>query len=337
MRILHLLSQIEVTGAEVYATQLAHSQLEAGMQVWIMSDTLHTLTAAHYVPLPLHQRTVWRRLSNVYKVRRFIKAQQIDVVHAHSRAASWVGYFASLGIKTPLISTIHGRQKPSVSKKIWNMYGDRLLTICENLRSQILAQLKLTARQVYVVPNGVEFKSVVAHKLPSVSMLTIAGRTTGPKGQITSDIIVEILPSLLAEQSNLHVQLLGGELTNLPSIAQERFAQLQQCYPQRLHHHGFVANLSDYLVNSSCVLAAGRVAIEALALGVPTVAIGEALFVGLVDESTLAAAMDSNFGDIGCTYKAAPIDLTHLKSVIGRRLSESGNRAASGASSGSAP
>ena len=316
MRILHLLSQIEVTGAEIYATQLAQLQLAAGEQVWIMSDTLHTPTEARYICVPLHQRSFWRRIHNIYSIRKFIKAKQIDVVHAHSRAASWVGYFATLNTKTPLISTIHGRQKSSISKKIWNRYGERVIPVCENLRQQILAQLKLTARQVRVIPNGLEFKSLSERKLSLVPMLTIAGRTTGPKGRITSEIILEVLPSLLAEQTNLKIQFLGGALTNLSLAAQQQFVQLQQRYPQRLFHYGFVNNLSDYLVRSSCVIAAGRVAIEALALGVPTIALGEALLVGVVDELTLSAAIDSNFGDIGCSYKAAPIDIKFVKTAI---------------------
>ncbi len=316
MRILHLLSQLEVTGAEVYATQLAQLQLVASEQVWIMSDTLHTPTAARYISVPLHQSSFWRRVHNIFVVRKFIKYHQINVVHAHSRAASWVAYFATLGTKVPLVSTIHGRQKPSISKKIWNRYGERVITVCENLRQQILGQLKLTVRHVRVIPNGIEFKSLPERKLPSVPLLTIAGRTTGPKGQITSEIILEILPSLLAEQTNLQVQFLGGALTNLSAAAQEQFAQLQQRYPQRLFHYGFVSNLSDYLAQSSCVIAAGRVAIEALSLGVPTVALGEALLVGLVDESTLNAAIASNFGDIGRSYKAAPIDIKLVKISI---------------------
>jgi peptidoglycan/xylan/chitin deacetylase (PgdA/CDA1 family) len=320
LRILHVLSQIEVTGAEIYATQLAHCQLAAGLQVWIMSDTLHTLTAAQYLPMPLHQRSFWRRLTNIYKVRQFIKTQKIDVVHAHSRAASWVGYFATLRTKVPLISTIHGRQKPSLSKKMWNMYGDRLLTVCENLRQQILTQLTLTSRHVRVIPNGLEFNFLPERRLSAAPMLTLAGRTTGPKGKITSDIILQILPSLLAEHSTLQVQLLGGALNNLSSTAQEQFAQLQQRYPQRLFHHGFVTNLADYLGQSSCVVAAGRVAIDALALGVPTVALGEALLIGLVDEANLVAAIDSNFGDIGITYQAVPIDVQKIKEAISAAL-----------------
>lgn len=316
MRILHLLSQIEVTGAEVYATQLAHYQLAAGDQVWIMSDTLQTPTHAQYISVPLHQRHVIRRWQNVYQIRQFIKAQHIDVVNAHSRAASWVGYFATRGTKIPLISTIHGRQKPSLSKKLWNMYGERVLCICENLRQQVLTQLKLTPAQVLVVPNGLEFNALPERKPPPAPMLTIAGRTTGPKGRVTSEIILEVLPRLLAEHPNLQIQLLGGELCNLKIAAQEKFAELQQHYSDRLFHHGFVNNLSDYLAQSSCVIAAGRVAIEALALQVPTIAVGEACYVGLVDESTLTAAVDSNFGDIGRTYGGAIINLENLKTTI---------------------
>ena len=92
MRILHLLSQIEITGAEVYAVQLAEQQLVDEHQVWIMSDTLQSKTDATYVPVSLHVRTASQRWRNIKIARAFIKEHNIDVVHAHSRAAIWVGY-----------------------------------------------------------------------------------------------------------------------------------------------------------------------------------------------------------------------------------------------------
>jgi hypothetical protein len=143
MKILHLLSQIQVTGAETYAASLIEWQQEQGHEVWILSDTFATETTAHYQSLPVDNRSFLQRIKNIFAVRRFIRLHQIDVVHAHSRASSWVGYFATRWTRLPLISTVHGKQKTSLSKKLWNMYGEQIIAVSPNVARQITTQLNL--------------------------------------------------------------------------------------------------------------------------------------------------------------------------------------------------
>ena len=49
MNILMALSQLEITGAEVYATTIADELIERGNKVYIVSDTLTTPTKAEYI------------------------------------------------------------------------------------------------------------------------------------------------------------------------------------------------------------------------------------------------------------------------------------------------
>jgi glycosyltransferase involved in cell wall biosynthesis len=51
--------------------------------------------------------------------------------------------------------------------------------------------------------------------------------------------------------------------------------------------------------SASVVVGAGRVVLEALASGVPAVALGESSALGLLTEENFEQAFDSNFGDCG--------------------------------------
>ena len=110
--------------------------------------------------------------------------------------------------------------------------------------------------------------------------------------------------------------MLGGKLSQLTITAQQQFKRLQKAYPHRLRHLGFVENLSACLNASRCVVAAGRIAIEALTQGVPVVAVGEISFMGLIDLHNLPAAMASNFGDMGTQYEPGPIDFSAITTAI---------------------
>ena len=320
MRILHLLSQIQVTGAETYATTLADEQIKLGHEAWIISDTLQSKTKAIYIAQPLHVRTLIQRIKNIIAIRNFVRQHKIDVVHAHSRASIWVGYFALKGSKVPLVSTIHGRQKPSVSKRLFDFYGDKVITVCDNAKTQLEAAVKVSPHKITVIPNAVDFSAFTPAAEVKTSTLVIAGRSTGPKGQLLADIITTQLTAIMQQLPQLQVQIIGGTLTQLTPDAQTCLQKLQQQFSGRIVHLGFVENLADYLQQASCVIAAGRIAIETLAYQVPLIAMGEALNVGWVTAHNLTQAMASNFGDMGTHYDLDPIGCDDLVSTLKQAL-----------------
>ena len=84
LRILHVLSQVQLTGAEVYAIALADAHIVAGNEVFIISDKLHKPTNAKYFAQPIDKRTYKQRLKNIIFIKKIIAEHKIDVVHAHS-------------------------------------------------------------------------------------------------------------------------------------------------------------------------------------------------------------------------------------------------------------
>src|SRR5512137_2190134 len=57
MRILHVLSQFEVTGAEVYAAVLSRRQHDLGHTIFIVSDTFSVPFPGTYIPHPIGVRS----------------------------------------------------------------------------------------------------------------------------------------------------------------------------------------------------------------------------------------------------------------------------------------
>ena len=101
MRILHVLSANFFAGSVAYAVALAEAHHREGHQVWLASDAAALPTVAAQVQLPISQRKYGQRLRNIRALRTLVRQHNIDVVHAHSRAASWVSYFAVRGLGVP--------------------------------------------------------------------------------------------------------------------------------------------------------------------------------------------------------------------------------------------
>lgn len=315
MKILHILSQFQVTGAEVFAATLANAQVKAGHQVFIMSDTWSTTTTATYIRQAIGVRSYAQRFRNIKAIRAFVKDHDIDVVHAHSRASSWVAYFALKGLSVPLLSQVHGRQHLHASSKSFDMYGDRVLAVCDNLRTHLTQELSIDRTKVFITPNGFDWRKILHLDQPDDytpyggKTIVLAGRTTGPKGEYTGQFIKQVVVNMLQLVPNKwRLVIIGGPLTDMALEVQQLWQALTEKYPERFIWLGFSTQLPNWLKAADLVIGSGRVALEALGLGRQVLAIGEWCTHGLVTDRNIEQASASNFGDIGAKMPHPGID-----------------------------
>jgi hypothetical protein len=134
---------------------LIEDQIKDGHRVWIASGQFTHPTQAEVFQLPIYKRGWLSRLSNIRHLVRIIRDENIDMVHAHSRAASWVSYWACQFTKTAYLSTLHGRQHLHLSNTNFNIYGPHCAVVCENIREQMLSETKVfQPEQLVIVRNG---------------------------------------------------------------------------------------------------------------------------------------------------------------------------------------
>lgn len=155
MRILHLLSQTHLTGAEVYAADLCKYQMSEGHECFIISDTLSVKSSAKYSPMLIHNRKYLNRIRNIKALIKFCKEHQIDLIHAHSRAGSWLVNIVRLFVNVAYVSTIHGRQSVHFSSKRKNAYGQRIIVVCEHLKEHVKDELNID-ESIYLIRNIID-------------------------------------------------------------------------------------------------------------------------------------------------------------------------------------
>ncbi|MGL5582883.1 MAG: polysaccharide deacetylase family protein [Cetobacterium sp.] len=293
MNILMALSQLEVTGAEVYGTVLSDELIRRGNKVYIVSDTLTKPTNAQYEKIEFNKRKFINRISQVRKLLKIIKEKDIQVVHAHSRASSWSCAIACRIAKIPLVTTIHGRQPVHLSRKIVKAFGDYSLSVCENIRDHVVNDLKVKPENITVLRNMINTKEYqkqsVSQATKNEKIISIIGRLSGPKGDVTYNLL-----DILHRRKDFKIQVIGGK--DIP----QRFKK----FTGNVEFLGYVNNVSERIRESSIVIGAGRVAVEAILCEVPVLAIGEAESVGIVTKDRLNTALKSNFGDISLNHTA---------------------------------
>lgn len=301
MNILQVLSQFEVTGAETFAATLADTQIANGHTVFIISDNFFTPTKATVVRHPIGKRDVAQRIRNVSFLKRFIRENRIDVVHAHSRASSWVSYFATRGGNVPLVSSIHYRQHLHFSSKLFSVYGEKRVAVCKSIHTHLNRELKYPLEKLALIHNGIdltkwEFKP---RKIPArkKKIVSYVGRLTGFKGDMLLILVEQVFPVVLEKLKDVEFHVYGssGPKNNVVATIENVNRRIGN---ESIVVKGFCEDVEKVYRESDLVIGSGRVAMEALACGSPFIAVGESNFVGVISEETKEEALVTNFGDL---------------------------------------
>lgn len=300
------LSQLEVTGAEVYAVNLGNELSKRGHDVIYVSDTLSKAVLGQFIPLQFNKRSPLRRLWQVLRLILIIKYNKIQLVHAHSRAAGWSSYIACKLTRTPMVTTVHGRQPAHSSRKLLHAFGHTAIAVAEAIKGQIVQDLGVPERQVTVLRNAIDtnkFRLFPLEHPYSKPVVSIIGRLTGPKGVLCLKLL-ECAFIKLIEEDHINLRIVtSSEIT-------QRFVR----YGKHITRLDPNQDILEEIKNSHLIIGAGRVAAEALLVGRPVFAIGEAKSLGLITLDNLDEALKSNFGDIG--PKELQINFDEVKGQI---------------------
>ena len=315
MNILHVLSQHEVTGAETHAAALVARQVREGHRVAVVSDTFSTPIPADYLPMPIGRRDYPQRVRNVIALRRLIRERGIHVVHAHSRAASWVAFFATRRSPAVLVSTLHAIQPAHRSVRAFSVYGEQVIAVSRSVEENALS-LGLDPARLRVVPNGVDLERFRpgpsaadarrAFGLPAEGpIVALVGRLSGPRADVARFLISEVFARVRGPLPAARLVVVGG--MKMPPDFGAFVAEANQRLAGSVRLLGYQAEVGPALCAADVVVGAGRSAIEALASGRPVVAFGETNYTGVVSEETAAEARRTNFGDTGTPSRADPV------------------------------
>lgn len=297
MNILMALSQLEVTGAEVYGVTLADELIKRGNKVYIVSDTLTKPTDAEYFKIEFNKRSLGQRVDQVKKLLKIIREKDIQVVHAHSRASSWSSAIACKIAGIPLVTTTHGRQPIHFSRKVIKGFGDFGITVCENIYNQLVECLGVKEDKLCVLRNPVGLEEYSFSSMPknNKKIISIIGRLSGPKGDVCYDLLEKI-----CVDDSYTVQVIGGK--EIP----ESFKKFEN----KVNFLGYVNNVPEEIKKSDLIIGAGRVAIEGILSGRPVIAVGEQEYLGLVTRESIKKSLASNFGDVN--PKAKGVDVSDV-------------------------
>ncbi len=189
-------------GVERGTVDVAKALVAAGWKAIVASEggplarELDRVGAKH-VTLPLASKNPFVMRKNIGRLRDVIAAEDIDIVHARSRAPAWSAEAAAKKEGVHFMTTFHGTYgAKSPLKRAYNAVmtrGERVIAISEFIADHIRSTYKMDEARIRVIHRGVE----VAHFDPArVSQERIIQLAAG--WRLPEDRRIVMLPARLS-------------------------------------------------------------------------------------------------------------------------------------------
>jgi glycosyltransferase involved in cell wall biosynthesis len=290
--ILQVLPKLDAGGAERVVIEIAQAVHLAGHRSLIAAEdgrlsSLATRGGAELINLPLSTKNPYRIWRNTKKLKAIIKENQVDLIHAHSRAPAWSAFRAAKRMGIPFVTTYHGTYGESTRlKKRYNQVmaaGERVVAVSYFISDLIKSRYKIDPEKIRVIHNGVDLRKFdpasvrgdravrlvkewrIENGQPAI---LLPGRLTAWKGQ---RLFIQALAKMRHQEA---VGILIGSDQGRHKYTQELLALAEQLgISNRLRLAGHVEDmpaalkLADIVVNCSTAPEAfGRTIIEAQAM-----------------------------------------------------------------------
>jgi glycosyltransferase involved in cell wall biosynthesis len=292
-RVLHLIHHLHCGGAERLLADLLPSLARQGVeaQVACLNDRGPLFDELSRQGIPTH--FIGRRrgldLAGVWRLRRLLREQKIDVLNTHGLSAALWGRLAAVAAGTPhVVVTVHSvagwiqPRKQYLLSRLLQPLTDRFVAVSESVRRSLIEKEKVRPESIRAIHNGLcleRFRrsTAVAKDRRRLGLeaegflVGMVGRCSPEKGGATW---VRAIAELARANTDVRGVLIGD---GSERAVWEGLAKEEGC-AERIRFVGAQSDVApwlavlDMLVCPSSQESFGLAALEAQAAGVPVVA-----------------------------------------------------------------
>lgn len=161
--ILQVLPALMSGGVEREVMDTAEAIVKAGYRSFVASsggslvNSLYKQGSRHFV-LELDSKNPFVILKNIFRLREIIELNNIDIVHAQSRAPAWSAYYAAKLAKCHFVTTIHGAHSTTgLFKKLYNSVmtkGEKVIAVSKFIAQYAKDNYKFDHSNLEVIHCG---------------------------------------------------------------------------------------------------------------------------------------------------------------------------------------
>lgn len=230
LTVLQVIPALGAGGAEQGCIDMARELVQAGAKAIVVSNggpRVHEISraGAAHIKMPVHSKNPAIMWHNAIKLKKIIQEQQVDIVHARSRAPAWSAYFACKNTQAKFMTTCHAPYNVKGDlKRFYNSSmakGERVIAISHYVADYLRHHYRLDDRTIRVVHRGIALErfhptTVSPERLINLSrswripdesnVIMLPGRLTRWKGH---HVLIEAISYL--RRKDIFCVLLGSD------------------------------------------------------------------------------------------------------------------------------
>jgi len=300
MTVLQLLPSLDSGGVERGTIEVSKALCQAGHHSIVMSaggrlvSELEKMGAQH-IQWDIGKKSL-STLRYVFRLRSYLKKNDIDILHARSRLPAWIAWFAWKSMKVAhrphFVTTVHGLYSVKKYSSIM-MRGEKVIAVSNTVKNYMLDNYpRIKEENIEVIYRGVddtefpygykpdhEWLSKWYEQYPQLKnkkVITLPGRLTRLKGH---NDFIQLVKKLHDKGVDVYGLIVGGEDPKRIAYAEEIKELVKTLgLQERIFFTGDRRDMRDVLAVSDVALSLstkpesfGRTTLEALSLGLPVV------------------------------------------------------------------
>ena len=297
LTVLQVLPALDTGGVERGTVEMVQAIVRAGGSALVASSGGRLVAAVEraggtHIMLKLASKNPARIWSNAARLAFLIRAAEVDIVHARSRAPAWSAWLACRRTCARFVTTWHGVYSENApGKRRFNAVmarGERVIAISHFIAARVLSRYNIDPQRLRIIPRGVDPEqfdpaSVSGHRVARLAAewrlpdgattIMLPARLTRWKGQA---VMLEALARL--ERKDVCLVMVGAE-QGRKKFRKELLVRAEQLgLTERIRLVGHCEDmpaalmLADIVVNPSIQPEPfGRTVIEAQAMGRPVI------------------------------------------------------------------
>jgi glycosyltransferase involved in cell wall biosynthesis len=157
-------------------------------------------------------------VTGIKRLRRFVRDQELDVVHCHDFKSNFYGLAATLNTRVRRLTSFHGSTRDSFLLRMYLAFDEyfiirffhRIIVVSAHLKEELKARF-IRSKQLAFIPNGIDsaFFEEEQNSLPREPQLGL------PPGALTVGIVGRLLPDKGHEHLFQALALLEDEFPEL--------------------------------------------------------------------------------------------------------------------------
>jgi glycosyltransferase involved in cell wall biosynthesis len=234
--ILQVIPTLNISGAEQGCFDVANYLTKNGFTSNVITSSGYRIdqlekNGSIVSKIPVHSKNPVTIIFNIFRILKIVKKNDINIIHARSRAPAWSCYFVAKIARIKFITTFHGTYNfNNKIKKFYNsimLRSDYVIAISEFIYNEIKTKYAYSKKNISVISRGINTKYLDPSKIDYKKVnnflkdlnlennsikLVLPGRVSGWKGH---KIAIEAMTYLRDKSSKDFVLLLVGPTDNL--------------------------------------------------------------------------------------------------------------------------